>query len=98
MVKKPPFRRRCAAERATAATGRRDLAALSLLIAAALASANAEAALASSPRDPLNPTCPKVLDWSTYRQMRFSLFETEARRILSAEGTIDANAATRLAG
>jgi len=73
------------------------LAALSLLIAAALASANAEAALASSPRDPLNPTCPKVLDWSTYRQMRFSLFETEARRILRAEGTIDADAATRLA-
>jgi len=54
------------------------------------------AAASAPPRDPLNPTCPKVLDWSTYRQMRFSLLETEARRILKAEGMIDADAAVRL--
>lgn len=74
------------------------MAVLPLMVAAALSAANAEAAAAASaPRDPVNPTCPKVLDWSTYRQMRFSLFETEARRILRAEGMIDADAATRLA-
>ena len=55
----------------------------------------AEAASAP-PKDPINPTCPKLLDWSTYRQMRFTLFETEARRILKAEGMIDADAAARL--
>jgi hypothetical protein len=70
---------------------------VSLLLAAVLASAGAEAALVSAPpRDPSNPTCPKLLDWSTYRQMRFTLLETEARRILKAEGTIDADAAARL--
>ena len=70
---------------------------ISLLLAAALATAEADAALASAPPpDPNNPTCPKVLDWSTYRQMRFTLLETDARRILKAEGTIDADAALRL--
>ena len=53
--------------------------------------------VATVPPDPNNPTCPKALDWSTYRQMRFTLFETEARRILKAEGVIDADAAARLA-
>jgi hypothetical protein len=72
--------------------------ALPLMLAAAIASADAEAAMvATVPPDPNNPTCPKSLDWSTYRQMRFTLFETEARRILKAEGVIDAEAATRLA-
>ncbi len=70
---------------------------LSLLLAAVLASGDLEMAAASAPpRDPINPTCPKVLDWSTYRQMRFTLLETEARRILKAEGMIDADAAVRL--
>lgn len=73
------------------------MSALPLILAAALASGDAEMAAASAPpRDPLNPTCPKVLDWSTYRQMRFTLLETEARRILKAEGMIDADAAVRL--
>ena len=70
---------------------------ISLLLAAALATAEADAALVSAPPpDPNNPTCPKVLDWSTYRQMRFTLLETDARRILKAEGAIDADAAIRL--
>jgi hypothetical protein len=73
------------------------LSALPLILAAALATADAEAAIAASvPPDPNNPSCPKALDWSTYRQMRFTLFETEARRILKAEGVIDADAAVRL--
>ena len=73
------------------------MSALALILAAALATADAEAAVAASlPPDPNNPSCPRSLDWSTYRQMRFTLFETEARRILKAEGVIDADAATRL--
>ena len=68
------------------------------MLAAAIACADAEAAMvATVPPDPNNPTCPKSLNWSTYRQMRFTLFETEARRILKAEGVIDAEAAARLA-
>lgn len=71
--------------------------ALPLMLAAALSAGDVEMAAASAPpRDPINPTCPKVLDWSTYRQMRFTLLETEARRILKAEGMIDADAAVRL--
>ena len=71
--------------------------ALPLMFAAALSAGDVEMAAASAPpRDPINPTCPKVLDWSTYRQMRFTLLETEARRILKAEGMIDADAAVRL--
>ena len=74
------------------------MSALPLILAAALATADAEAAVvAAVPPDPNNPTCPKSLDWSTYRQMRFTLLETEARRILKAEGVIDADAAGRLA-
>ena len=65
---------------------------------AAAAADHAEAAMvATIPPDPNNPTCPKSLDWSTYRQMRFTLFETDARRILKAEGVIDAGAGARLA-
>ena len=78
-----------------------------LMLAAVIASSDAEAAVAANhaeaamvatiPPDPNNPTCPKSLDWSTYRQMRFTLLETEARRILKAEGVIDAGAGARLA-
>ena len=39
--------------------------------------------------DPLNPTCPQELNWSTYRQMRFTLDQSEGRRVLRAEGLID---------
>ena len=38
--------------------------------------------------DPLNPTCPKDLNWSTYREMRFSLERSGDARVLKAEGTI----------
>jgi hypothetical protein len=83
------------------------LSVLPLMLAAVIAGSDTEAAAAADyaeaamvatiPPDPNNPTCPKSLDWSTYRQMRFTLFETEARRILKAEGVIDADAAARLA-
>ena len=68
-----------------------------LLLASAIAFADAgAAAIAPPPPDPDNPTCPKALDWSTYRQMRFTLVETDGLRVLKAEGVIDADAATRL--
>jgi hypothetical protein len=68
-----------------------------LLLAGAIGFADADAAaIAPPPADPDNPTCPKALDWSTYRQMRFTLVDTDGLRVLKAEGVIDADAATRL--
>jgi len=46
--------------------------------------------------DPANPTCPKQLNWSTYRQMKFTLEESDGRRVLKAEGVIDEGAPDRL--
>lgn len=69
----------------------------SLLLAGAIGLADADAAVIGPPTpDPDNPTCPKGLDWSTYRQMRFTLADTDGVRVLKAEGVIDADAATRL--
>jgi hypothetical protein len=70
--------------------------ALPLMLAAAIAGADAEAAMATTPPDPNNPTCPRTLDWSTYRQMRFTVDQIGGRRILKAEGRIDDDAAVRL--
>ena len=71
--------------------------ALPLMLAAAIASADAEAAVvaafaARSEQSDL-PEVARLVDLS---QMRFTLLETEARRILKAEGVIDADASTRL--
>lgn len=66
------------------------------LAIALLALAGAEAAVAQDAADPANPTCPKSLNWSTYRQMRFTLEEIGGRRILRAEGMIDEGVAERL--
>lgn len=46
--------------------------------------------------DPLNPTCPQELNWSTYRQMRFTLEESNGQRVLRAEGLIDEDMPARL--
>ena len=46
--------------------------------------------------DPLNPTCPKDLNWSTYPRMKFTLDTTSGHRVLRAEGTIDEDVALRL--
>lgn len=43
-----------------------------------------------------NPTCPKQLNWSTYRQMRFTLETIDGARVLKAEGTIDEGVPDRL--
>jgi hypothetical protein len=71
--------------------------ALPLLLSAALVLADVEGAAGAVPKDPDNPTCPKELNWSTYRQMRFTLRTVDGLRVLTAEGMIDADAASRLA-
>lgn len=53
-------------------------------------------AAAGAPLDPLNPTCPKELNWSTYRQMRFTLDDSAGQRVLRAEGIIDEDVPARL--
>jgi hypothetical protein len=51
---------------------------------------------ASGATDPVNPTCPSELNWSTYRQMRFTLDTANGRRVLRAEGLIDEDVPLRL--
>ena len=46
--------------------------------------------------DPVNPSCPKELNWSTYRQMRFTLDTSNGLRVLRAEGLIDEDMPARL--
>lgn len=43
-----------------------------------------------------NPTCPKQLNWSTYRQMRFTIETVDGARVLKAEGMIDEGVPDRL--
>ena len=57
------------------------------------------AALATSAHgavDPVNPTCPKELNFSTYSQMKFTLDTSSGQRVLRAEGAIDEDLAPRL--
>ena len=54
------------------------------------------AASAADQIDPDNPTCPKHLNWSTYRQMKFTLDTSSGKRILKAEGMIDDMVGARL--
>lgn len=51
---------------------------------------------AAAEMDPANPTCPKQLNWSTYRQMKLTLEEIDGRRVLKAEGVIDEGVPDRL--
>lgn len=63
-------------------------------IAAVLSSA---AGAAATDPDPNNPSCPKQLNWSTYRQMKFTLEPVDGLRVLKAEGVIDDQVPERLA-
>jgi hypothetical protein len=54
------------------------------------------AAATAEPADPLNPSCPKHLNWSTYPQMRFTLDTSSGQRILRAEGLIDEDVPAKL--
>lgn len=48
------------------------------------------------PRDPVNPTCPKALDWSANRQMQFTVKQVGSAKVLLAEGAIDAGVPDRM--
>jgi len=51
---------------------------------------------ATAPMDPVNPTCPKQLNWSTNPQMRFTLETSHGGRVLRAEGLIDEDVPAKL--
>ncbi|HEY0149911.1 MAG TPA: hypothetical protein VGB70_13030 [Allosphingosinicella sp.] len=65
-------------------------------LAALLAGALSSSAVAQSTADPFNPTCPKAPNWSTYRQMRFTVEEAGGRKVLRSEGVIDETVPERL--
>ena len=46
--------------------------------------------------DPVNPSCPKELNFSTYARMKFTLDTSSGQRVLRAEGMIDEDVAPRL--
>ena len=56
----------------------------------------AVSATANAGVDPLNPTCPKELNWSSYRQMRFTMDTSSGQRVLRAEGEIDEDVPAKL--
>ena len=64
--------------------------------AAALALLGADVAAAQTQMDPDNPTCPANPNWSTYREMRFTVQEVNGHTVLLAEGVIDDNLLPRL--
>ena len=64
--------------------------------AIAVAALFASSAAAAVTMDPDNPTCPKDLNWSTYREMKFTLDSSSGHRILKTEGAIDDGAPQRL--
>ena len=67
-----------------------------LTLAAAAAAVLSTPAPAAPELDLNNPTCPKQLNWSTYRQMRFNLDTSSGARVLKAEGVIDEAVPERL--
>lgn len=72
---------------------------LRYLLGAVLASSllATQAAAGQAQMDPLNPTCPAMPNWSSYREMRFTVQERPGQRpVLLAEGFIDDNLIPRL--
>jgi hypothetical protein len=62
----------------------------------AIAAAVLFGSTAATAPDAANPTCPGALNWSTYRQMRFTFEEANGARVLRAEGAIDEDVPARL--
>ena len=54
------------------------------------------AAGAGAATDPVNPTCPKELNWSTYPRMKFTVSDEGGVKVLRAEGKIDEDVPARL--
>lgn len=68
-----------------------------LLALAAMAGSAAAQTRRSVPMDPDNPTCPLNPNWSTNRQMTFTVMERPGRRpVLLAEGMVDDDLVPRL--
>lgn len=67
-----------------------------LRIAVAAAMLASAPAAAAPQMDSDNPTCPKQLNWSTYRQMRFTAESIDGRTVIKAEGVIDEGVPDRL--
>jgi hypothetical protein len=65
-------------------------------LAALVALSLSSGAAAQGPSDPDNPSCPKSPNWSSYRQMRFTVEDAGGRKVLRAEGTIDETVPERL--
>jgi len=79
------------------ASRRRRFRSLASLAALALLVADTAAGAQRSARDPANPTCPLNPNWSSNRQMTFTVLERPGRRpVLLAEGVIDAGLLPRL--
>src|SRR3954447_24476559 len=93
---KPRCPRRCAARGAQAATPGSDMYRRAVQLAAAASLLLGSMAAAQPGVDPANPSCPRDLNWSTYRQMRFTLDTSSGRRVLKAEGQIDEDVPARL--
>src|SRR5215212_8837466 len=96
MARKRPSPRRCAAPRARAATPGSDVRLRFVQFATAASMLLGSVASAQPGLDPVNPSCPKDLNWSTYRQMRFTLDTSSGTRVLKAEGQIDEDVPSRL--
>lgn len=65
-------------------------------LAAAAAVLFAAPAAAAPEVDLVNPTCPKQLNWSTYRQMKFTAETVDGQVVLKVEGVIDEGVPQRL--
>ena len=63
---------------------------------AAFAATAMLSSMAGAAADANNPTCPSDLNWSTYRQMRFTFEQSSDLRILRAEGALDEDVPARL--
>ena len=46
--------------------------------------------------DPVNPTCPQRLDWTSFPQMQFTVKNLADKQVLLAEGAIDLQMSARL--
>ena len=53
-------------------------------------------AAAQPATDPVNPSCPMVLNWSTYPRMKFTAETIDGLKILKAEGLVDEDVPLRL--
>jgi hypothetical protein len=51
---------------------------------------------AASPRDPVNPTCPRELGWSTNPKMEFRVFTVNGVKVIAGEGRVDSGVVDRL--